>query len=217
MTGTDTGVGKTFVACALLRALASATVRAVGMKPVAAGIEPGAALADDVRALQAAGNVDAAVASINPYAFVPPIAPHVAAEQAGITIDLECIAAAYADLATQSDVVVVEGAGGPLVPLGPRIDMLDIAARLSLPVLLIVGLRLGCIHHALAAELAIRSRGLVLAGWVGNHIDPAMLEPEASLAAIAARIGVPAVATCAWAPSGDVRLPAAACMTLGVC
>ncbi|MEP7206382.1 MAG: dethiobiotin synthase [Casimicrobiaceae bacterium] len=216
VTGTDTGVGKTFVACALLRTLVAGAVRAVGMKPVAAGIEPGETLADDVRALQAAGNVDAAMASINPYAFVPPIAPHVAAEQTGTTIDLERIAAAYADLAAQSDVVVVEGAGGPLVPLGPRIDMLDIAARLRLPVLLVVGLRLGCIHHALAAELAIRSRGLVLAGWVANRIDPTMLEPEASLAAIAARIGAPAVTTCAWAPRGDVRLPFAACGTLGI-
>ena len=177
VTGTDTGIGKTVAAVALLRAFAASGRRAVGMKPIAAGIEAGTGVNADVAALDAAGNVAAPLADRNPYAFAPAIAPHVAAAQAGVTIDLAAIEAAYRRLAARADAVVVEGAGGPLVPLGPRGDMLDIAKRLALPVVLVVGVRLGCLHHALAAELAIRSRGLELAGWIANRIDPRCRPP----------------------------------------
>ena len=183
--GTDTGVGKTAVATALLRAHVAAGRRAVGMKPVAAGIAPGAAVNDDVAALAAAGNVDAPLADRNPYAFAPAIAPHVAAAAAGVAIDVERIATAYARLAARADAVVVEGAGGVLVPLGPRLDMLDVAARLDLPVLLVVGVRLGCLNHALLSEQALRLRGVRLAGWVANVVEAGMPARDDSIATLA--------------------------------
>jgi dethiobiotin synthetase len=194
VTGTDTGIGKTVVAAALLRALAAAGCRAVGMKPVATGLAPGEAVHEDARALVAAGNVAAAPADVNPYSFVPPIAPELAARTAGATIDLDCIAAAYARLAAASDAIVVEGAGGVLVPLGRAIDMLDIPARLGLPVLLVVGIRLGCLNHALLSALAISARGLVLAGWVANRIDMDMREGDSNVAALVDRLPAPLVA-----------------------
>ena len=165
VTGTDTGVGKTHVAAALLRALAAGGARAVGMKPVAAGIEPGAMRSADVAALQAAGNVDAPLDDVNPYAFAPAIAPHLAAARAGASIDLDAIAAAYRRLCAHADAIVVEGAGGALVPLGAKNDMLDIPARLGLPVVLVVGIRLGCLNHALlvgARDFGARTRPLRL-------------------------------------------------------
>jgi dethiobiotin synthetase len=213
ITGTDTAVGKTHVSVAVLRALAASGRRAVGMKPVAAGIEPGASDNADVAALEAAGNVDAPLADRNPFAFVPAIAPHVAAMQAGATIDLAAIAAAYARLATRADAIVVEGAGGPLVPLDARHDMLDIARRLAIPVVLVVGVRLGCLNHALAAELAIRARGLALAGWIANRIDPAMPVADASVASLAERLPAPLVADLDW---GARTLPAGALARLPV-
>jgi len=203
VTGTDTGVGKTVVAAALLRALVRDGCRAVGMKPVAAGLDPGMAVHADVAALIAAGNVAASFADVSPYVFAPPIAPHIAAANAGCAVDLERIADAYARLAAAADAVVVEGAGGVFVPLGRRIDMLDIARRLDLPVLLVVGIRLGCINHALLSAHAIAARGLRLAGWVANRIDPAMPEADANVAALAERLPAPLAAD--FAPRrGDV-------------
>lgn len=194
VTGTDTGVGKTVAAVALLRALTASGRRAIGMKPVAAGIDAGSEVNADVAALLSAGNVDAPLADRNPCAFADAIAPHVAAARSGAAIDLERIAAAHARLAARADVVVVEGAGGPLVPIGPRHDMLDVARRLRAPVVLVVGVRLGCLNHALAAELAIRARGLELAGWIANRIDPAMEAAQDTLAALDARLPAPRVA-----------------------
>ena len=185
---------------ALLRALAADGWPVVGMKPVAAGIEPGAARNADVAALAAASTVVAAGADVNPYAFAPPIAPHLAAARAGAVIDLDRCAAAYARLAAAADRVVVEGAGGVLVPLGPRTDMLDLAARLGCRVLLVVGMRLGCLNHALLSAQAIRARGLVLAGWVANRIDPAMAEADANVAALVERLPAPLVADLPWDP-----------------
>jgi dethiobiotin synthetase len=193
VTGTDTGVGKTRVAVALLRALAAAGCRVVGMKPVSAGIEPHATINSDVVALAAAGSVDAPLADRNPYAFAPAIAPHLAAAAAGVTIELDVIASAYDRLFASADVVVVEGAGGALVPLGARVDMLDVAACLDLPVLLVVGLRLGCLNHALLTTVAIRARGLVCAGWVANAIDPAMPMRDENVAALTALLPMPRV------------------------
>ena len=206
VTGPDTGVGKTVAAVALLRALVASGRRAVGMKPVSAGIDAGGGVNADVAALCAAGNVDAPLAERNPYAFPPPIAPHVAAARAGVDIDLERIAQAYARLAECADVVVVEGAGGPLVPIGARHDMLDIARRLRAPVVLVVGVRLGCLNHALAAELAIRARGLELAGWIANRIDPGMEAAGETVAALDARLPAPRVADFAWGEPVTGRL-----------
>lgn len=201
LTGTDTGVGKTFVAVALLRALAARGVRAAGMKPVAAGVLPGAACNADVDALAQADGLPLALRDRNPYAFAPAIAPHLAAREAGQRIDLDVIAAGWQRLRAQADLIVVEGAGGVMVPLNERHDMLDIAARLHLPVLLVVGLRLGCINQALLAVHAVRTRGLRLAGWVGNVIEPSMLRIDANIESIAERIGRPPTAILRWNPT----------------
>ena len=190
VTGTDTGVGKTRVAAALLCALAGAGWRAVGMKPVAAGFEPGTHINADVVELQRAGNVDAPFADRNPYAFAEPVAPHLAASAAGQSIELSRIVAAFERLRTRADVVVVEGAGGALVPLDARADMLDVAAALRLPVLLVVAMRLGCLNHALLSALAIERRGLALRGWVANHLPPTMALATANVDTLALRLGM---------------------------
>jgi dethiobiotin synthetase len=198
VTGTDTGVGKTVVAATLLRALTGTGHRAIGMKPVASGLAAGETIHADVRSLIAAGNVVARVHEMNPFAFALPIAPHLAARAAGCAIDLDRIAAAYANLATAADAIVVEGAGGALVPLASATDMLDIPARIGLPVLLVVGIRLGCLNHALLSALAIGARGLRLAGWVANRIDPAMREGDANVSALVDRLPAPLLADFAW-------------------
>ena len=211
VTGTDTGVGKTAVAAALLRALVAQGWRAVGMKPVAAGVEADGRNADVV-ALAAASNVAAEPALVNPYCFAPPIAPHVAARAEGRAIELRVLADACATLARAADVVVVEGAGGALVPLGPDHDMLDVARACALPVLLVVGVRLGCLNHALLSALAIRARGLTLAGWVATRIDPAMCAAQDSVDELASRLPAPCVGdfpaadATAFAPAALARL-----------
>ena len=194
ITGTDTGVGKTRVAVALLRALAAAGVRAAGMKPVAAGIDAEARVNADVAALATADGLDLPYADRNPFAFAQAIAPHLAARDDDATIDLEAIASAWTRLAAVAEVVVVEGAGGVLVPLGAHIDVLDIALRLRLPVLLVVGVRLGCLNHALLSACAIRERGLRLAGWVANRVDPAMARADDNVTDLARRLPGPLVA-----------------------
>jgi dethiobiotin synthetase len=209
ITGTDTGVGKTTVATALLRALTGAGHRAVGMKPIAAGVAAGESVNADVDALLAAGNVAARVADVNPYSFAPPIAPHLAALAAGVDIDLELIAAAYARLASVADAIVVEGAGGVLAPIGRGTDMLDIPARLGpIPSVLVVGIRLGCLNHALLSVLALGARGLSLAGWVANRIDPAMNEADANVSALIDRLPAPLLADFAWGAGGVPSFPA---------
>jgi dethiobiotin synthetase len=137
-------------------------------------------------------------ADCNPFAFVPAIAPHLAAALAGVPIDLAVIASAYERLAAQSDVVVVEGAGGARVPIDAQHDMLDIASRLRLPVLLVVGMRLGCLNHALLSADAIRARGLELSGWVANRVDPQMRAADANVAELAVRLGAPPIAQFTW-------------------
>ncbi|MGD9787291.1 MAG: dethiobiotin synthase [Sulfuricellaceae bacterium] len=192
--GTDTGVGKTLVAAALLRAFAASGRRAVGMKPVASGavVGPGgAAMWEDVVMLQRAANVEAPLEWVNPYRFLPPVAPHLAAADAGAVIDLGCVAEAYGRLGDLADVVVVEGVGGFLVPLNDREGAAEMVCRLGLPVVLVVGMRLGCINHALLTAEAVRSRGLRLAGWVANAIDPVMARFDDNLAALRARLPAP--------------------------
>jgi dethiobiotin synthetase len=195
ITGTDTGVGKTTVACALLRRYAAAGLRAVGMKPVTSG---GGEDNGDLVALAAAGNGDAPLSARCPYAFGEAIAPHLAARAAGVAIDLHRIRESYAELSVRDDRIVVEGAGGALAPLGERIDMLDIARVLALPVLMVVGVRLGCLNHALLTSLAIRARGLELVGWIANSIDPAMACQDENVAALERRLSAPRLASIGW-------------------
>ena len=213
VTGTDTGVGKTHVAAALLRAFAARGLRAVGMKPVAAGAQPGQPN-EDVLALRAAGNVDAALADINPYCFLPPIAPHIAAGEAGVDIDFGTLAAAHARLAMRADVVVVEGAGGWRVPLGAEGDMADLAARLGGAVILVVGLRLGCLNHALLTAESVARRGLAWGGWVGNAIDPAMACRDDNIAALQTRLPGPRLGILSYQPEGLAPMAAAQSLVL---
>ena len=218
ITGTDTGVGKTVVGVAVLRALVAAGWSAIGMKPVAAGRAEGEAMNADVAALIAAASLAAPRADVNPYCFARPIAPHLAAREEGTAIDLERIAKAYARLARLADVVVVEGAGGVRVPLGPGIEMVDIPVRLGLPVVLVVGIRLGCLNHALMSAQALEARGVRIAGWVANRIDHAMREGDANVAALAERLPAPLVADIGWCADGppSARFDRAALSLLGL-
>lgn len=206
VTGTDTGVGKTLVSAALLHAFAMRGLRAVGMKPVAAGCEwrDGVMYWTDVEQLCAAGNVVAAQALVNPYRFEPAIAPHIAAAQAGVTIRLDVIAQAYTLLQAQSDVVIVEGAGGFRVPLNDHQDMAALASQLSLPVILVVGMRLGCINHALLSAEAIHHSGLPLAGWVANCIEPDMMHLNENIATLQHRLPGPLLGIAPWFKSSPV-------------
>jgi dethiobiotin synthetase len=185
LTGTDTEVGKTLIAAALLRAAAAQGLRALGMKPVAAGG------AEDVDALVAAGNVQAPREAVNPYLLREPLSPHLAARRDGVGIDLERIARCFNELRGRADFLVVEGAGGFRVPLSDTHDGADLAARLGLPVILVVGLRLGCLNHALLTAEAIRTRGLHLAGWVANQVDPAMTCVEENVDTLRAWLAAP--------------------------
>ena len=212
VTGTDTEVGKTFATCALLLALNRRGHRAVGMKPVAAGTDAHGKN-DDVEQLKAASGVTAPPELINPYLFQPAIAPHIAAAEAGVAIDLERIAAAFDRLRETADAVLVEGVGGFLVPLGGDRDSADLARRLELPVILVVGMRLGCINHALLTCQAVAARGLPLAGWIANRMDPDMPRWEESLAALRQRIDAPLLgvippASTPEAAANLLRLPA---------
>jgi dethiobiotin synthetase len=201
ITGTDTGVGKTLIACSILRAFADRGLRAVGMKPVASGAVPGGngLVHDDVERLIAAGNLTAPREHVNPYCFAPPIAPHIAAAEAGIKIDPDHIGRCFNALTERADVVIVEGVGGFRVPLGPGADTAQLAARLALPVVLVVGMRLGCLNHALLTAEAIAGRGLVLAGWVANHLDPQMAAADENVRALETLITAPLLARIAFA------------------
>lgn len=193
VTGTDTEIGKTFVSAALLRGFARAGLRAAGMKPVAAGAfeRDGAWHNEDADQLDAAANVLLPPALRTPYLLKEPAAPHIAAALEGVTLDVGRIVACHREACEQrepADIVVVEGVGGFRVPLDATHDTADLAVALGLPIVLVVGMRLGCISHALLTAEAIAARGLPLAGWVANRIDPAMTFPEENLAALRERL-----------------------------
>lgn len=177
VTGTDTGVGKTLVSAALLHTLARHHPRVVGMKPVAAGLvtHAGHWISEDVLALRAASNVAVPAELDNPVALLDAMAPHLAAERAGRAVTVAELLAAHHALKEHADVVVVEGAGGWRVPLNDHETLADLARAIGAPVVLVVGLRLGCLNHALLSAEAIRADGLKLAGWVANAIDPDMV------------------------------------------
>ncbi len=190
VTGTDTGIGKTHITCALLHATRQRGLTAVGMKPVAAGVEEDGHN-DDVVRLLAASSVQPPLEWVNPYLYDPFIAPHIAAREAGRSIDIGVICQAFSRLRTLAEVVWVEGVGGFRVPLDERLDTADLARILNLPVVLVVGMRLGCLNHALLTAEALARRGLTLAGWVANRIDPAMDRFEANLETLQTRLRGP--------------------------
>ncbi len=193
VTGTDTEIGKTLVSSAILYGLVQAGVKAAGMKPVAAGAEMrnGVMHNDDVAQLAAASNVALPQELAVPYLLREPAAPQRAAELEGVQIDGAHILACHQRIVALAEAVVVEGVGGFRVPLSDDFDTADLAQRMALPVVLVVGLRLGCINHALLTAEAIAARGLKLAGWVANLADPKMRHSEANLDALQARLGAP--------------------------
>ena len=202
VTGTDTGVGKTLVSTALLHALARHYPRVVGMKPVAAGTSSLEAN-DDVLALRAASSCCVPPELDNPVLLPDPVSPHIAAARAGVRIDVTHIVACHHQLLQLADVVVVEGAGGFMVPLSDTETGADLAQALGLPIVLVVGLRLGCLNHALLTAAAIRARGLTLAGWVANHVDPSMLAQGDNIAFLQQRLAVPLLASIPHQPLPD--------------
>lgn len=203
VSGTDTGIGKTVVACSLLRALQAQGVAAVGMKPVAAGINE-RGLWDDVEHIRAASAVAAALDDIAPYRLRAPASPHFAAAEDGVTIRTETILSALERLERLAEVVVIEGVGGFRVPLSGRLDSADLAQAIGAPVLLVVPMRLGCISHALLTAEAIAGRGLALAGWVANAgIDPDYTRVSETIATISDRIRAPCVGVLPDIPPGQ--------------
>ena len=212
VTGTDTGVGKTWFSAALLQALARHHRRVVGMKPVAAGslFAGGVETNDDVLALRAASTVQVPPALDNPVLLPDPLSPHIAAARVSAHIDIAHLVACHRQLLGLADAVVVEGAGGFHVPFSDSETGADFAVALGLPVLLVVGLRLGCLNHALLTAEAIKARGLVLAGWVANRIDPTMLAQEENIAFLRARLPAPLLADLPWQPQAGASAAKAA-------
>ncbi|GAB3627724.1 dethiobiotin synthase [Pandoraea terrae] len=195
VTGTDTEIGKTLVSSALLHAGVRRGLVCAGLKSVAAGAiaRGGRLINDDVEQLRRASNVELPDDWYCPYVLRDATAPHIAAEAEGIALDGNVIRAGYARMAERADLVIVEGVGGFRVPLNDTFDTADLARELGLPVILVVGLRLGCINHALLTAEAILSRGLTLAGWVANHVDSKLRHAEANIEAIATRLPAPLI------------------------
>ena len=207
VTGTDTGVGKTLVSAALLHTLAANHPRVVGMKPVAAGVvrHGDGWASEDALTLRAASTCAVPPELDNPVLLPDPLSPHIAAERAGVRIDIDHLVSCYRELARRADAVVVEGAGGFHVPLSDNTTGADLAQALALPVVLVVGLRLGCLNHALLTAEAIRARGLLLAGWVANRIDPAMQAQEENIAWLQRQLAAPLLADIAHQDAPDPR------------
>lgn len=194
VTGTDTEIGKTTIACGLLQAARNAGLSTAAAKPVASGCERTAKglRNSDALGLLAGCSLPLRYEEVNPFAFEPAIAPHLAAREAGVQLDVEALAGPVnAVLARNADFSLVEGAGGWRVPLAGGENLSDLAVRLGLPVILVVGVRLGCINHAVLSAEAIQRDGLVLAGWVANIVDPATSRLEENLATLAERLPAP--------------------------
>ncbi|MEO9214568.1 MAG: dethiobiotin synthase [Rhodanobacter sp.] len=213
--GTDTGIGKTHAACTLLLALRMAGYRSCGMKPVASGCgETAKGLRnDDALALQAASSTTPPYALINPIALRDPLSPHIAAAHDGVEISLAPLRAAFDQLSDGHQKVVVEGVGGWLVPLAPGLLASDIARQWQLPVILVVGLRLGCLNHALLTARMIEADGCRLLGWIGNCIDPAMDAPAENLATLREWLPAPCLGVL---PHGMAAAPAASRLAAAV-
>jgi len=206
VTGTDTGAGKTTASAALLHALRGRGLRASGMKPLASGCErdgDGRWRNDDALALQAASDPRPAYEDVNPFALPLPVAPEFAAREAGIEVSLDPILAAHARLAAQADFVLVEGVGGWLAPLTATLDQLDLVRALDLPVVLVVGLRLGCLNHARLSARAIEGDGVRLAGWIASEVDPGMDRRDENFEVLRARLPAPCLGRLPWSPSPD--------------
>jgi len=197
ITGTDTGAGKTLVAAGLVRLLAGQDRRVLGLKPIASGaLQTAAGLRNaDALALAAESSVHVPYAATNPYCFEPAIAPHLAAAEAGVPIPVTALTRWYQAVATDAEFVIVEGAGGWRVPLHPDGFLSDLPEQLGLGVVLVVGLRLGCLNHArLTLEAIERSGRCRFVGWIGCQVDPDFARLGANLDTLARLLGQPALA-----------------------
>jgi dethiobiotin synthetase len=208
VTGTDTGVGKTLIACALVRGLAALGARVAVMKPIASGAQPTpAGLRNaDALALAACSNVPAPYEQVNPYCFEPAVSPHIAAKEARIEVDIGKIRHIYDAMAAEADWVVVEGAGGWFAPLSEHQSMADLAWGLSIPTLMVVGVRLGCLNHAQLTRLAIEARGVTFAGWIANCVEAQLERREENLATLERVLGERALAVIAHQAPGGAPL-----------
>lgn len=211
ITGTDTEVGKTLVAVSLVRALVKGGLRVAVMKPVASGAEPmplGLRNSDALALLHAA-NVPAPYERVNPYCYVPPISPHLAAKEAAFPVDLRVIEECFDALRGNADLVVVEGAGGWYAPISEKHTMQDLALRLDLPVVLVVAMRLGCLNHAMLSRRAIEAAGANLAGWVANELDPGFERRAENLESLVQLMGSAPLAVLPFQPDEATALLAA--------
>jgi dethiobiotin synthetase len=220
ITGTDTDIGKTAITLGLMAALQRRGLTVLGMKPVASGCvrdrgglrsadalsiiaqagvivdEPAGTPGDQYKVAEASAPIPYDI--INPYAFEPPMAPHIAAGRAGVDIEIEPIRVAYQSLAARADVVLVEGVGGWRVPLGPSLAVSDLPSALGLPVILVIGMKLGCLSHSLLTAESIRAGGNRLVGWISTRLDPDMLAPDENLATLAALLHAPCLGVVPW-------------------
>lgn len=205
VTGTDTGVGKTLISAAVLHHLGRHHARVVGMKPVAAGLieHQGAMVSEDVLMLRAASSQPVPAELDNPVALPDPLSPHLAARRAGRSVRVADLLAPARRLQAMADALLVEGAGGWRVPLNDDETLADLAAALGAPVLLVVGMRLGCLNHALLTAEAIRRDGLMLAGWVANRIDRDMACFDENLATLQSRLQAPLWGVVPWCDQPD--------------
>lgn len=209
VTGTDTGVGKTRISVGLMSLLQSQGHVVTGMKPVASGCQPGPAglVNDDALQLQAQASFTVPYHLVNPYAFEPAIAPHLAAGAAGVHIEIGVIRQALSQLTEAADRVVVEGVGGWLVPINATETMADVAAAMGLPVVMVVGVRLGCLNHALLTAAAIEATALPFAGWIANRLDPTCEAADENIAALSGLLDAPLL--------GDVPYDEGGCSLAG--
>jgi len=204
ITGTDTGVGKTLISCALLHAFAAQGKRVAGFKPVAAGCDEDEHN-DDAKALRAASSMQLTYGQVNPYCFRHAIAPHIAARHSGVRIELARILTSYREISGQADEVIVEGAGGFLVPLNDKQNSADLARELALPVILVVGMRLGCINHALLTLRVMAEYQLECAGWVANVVDAEMAALQENIEALREHITAPLLGVVPYQSEPDAR------------
>jgi dethiobiotin synthetase len=205
VTATDTSAGKTVVSCALLSALARRGFSVAGFKPVAAGAAqtPAGLRNEDAVMLRRHSSISLEYEEVNPITLEPPVAPHIAARNAGISLSLDLLAERHRRLARKADIVLSEGAGGWLVPLSGTDYMADLAVRIGDPVILVVAMRLGCLNHALLTAESIRARGANFAGWIANRVDPGMPVFEENIETLDARLAVPLLGTVPWLDEPD--------------
>ncbi|MCU7555255.1 dethiobiotin synthase [Alteromonas sp. ASW11-19] len=212
VTGTDTDVGKTYVSSLLLQAAAQLGKRSAGYKPVSAGCDviDGELVNDDAVQLQRAGSLALPLSTVNPIAFTPPVAPHIAAEEAGTVISTATIESGLQHIARQTpDLLIMEGAGGWRLPIGDGRYLSDVVAALKLPVIIVVGMRLGCLNHALLTAEAVQRDGLTITGWIANQVQPDMARYAQNLATLEQLMPAPLLAEVPYQGAPDEAAMAA--------